>query len=72
MIAVKSLATTLLLSLSSGQAATSFVGTVDNDFNNASNWDNGLPTAGNDGTVAAPAVLAAGPSVSLDHKATAL
>ncbi|NWK56537.1 PEP-CTERM sorting domain-containing protein [Verrucomicrobiaceae bacterium N1E253] len=38
-----------LLSLSYAGAATSFTGGA---LNNAGNWDNGLPTAGNDGNIA--------------------
>lgn len=48
------------LILPAAHAATSFTAAVDSDFNNVANWDNGLPSnGGNDGTVAAPAVLSA-------------
>lgn len=56
---MKHLFTAIILSLPSAQAATSFLETVDSNFNNAANWDNGLPSAGNNGTVTAPTALTA-------------
>lgn len=37
--------------------ATSFLGTNSTDFNDSTNWDNGLPSDGNDATVTSPAIL---------------
>lgn len=42
---------TLLITSSLAPAATSFLGTLDSDFANAGNWDNGAPTGGNNGTI---------------------
>ena len=53
----------MVMALASGaQAATVFdnVGVGDNDFNNAGNWDNGLPTNANGpGTISADATMSA-------------
>lgn len=43
--------TALLISSGLAPAATSFLGTIDTDFANAGNWDNGTPTGGNNGTI---------------------
>ncbi|MCP5532818.1 MAG: PEP-CTERM sorting domain-containing protein [Akkermansiaceae bacterium] len=41
---MKHLLTSLLFALPCAHAATTFLGTVDTNFNNAANWDSGLPT----------------------------
>ncbi|GAA5494545.1 hypothetical protein Rhal01_00707 [Rubritalea halochordaticola] len=42
---------TILTTTCLSDAATTFLGSIDSDFSNAGNWDNGTPTGSNNGTI---------------------